>query len=158
MDQFVQFKKIITEYIKILDQIIILENNKLKTIAENDVNSLDKLIKDEQVYILKLKGIDIKREKLQKEMNMEDFSFSEIISAADGDEKQLLKSDYEVLLRKAEELKAASDNSKLSIELNLHKIDLLLSSLNSNADCQYVYDKNGTKPNLNTSHFASKKV
>lgn len=158
MQHFTQFKNLIDEYIALFDQLIAFESKKLDAIAANDVELLDLQMKDEQAYLLKLKGLDIKREKLQKQMNMESLSFREIISKLDGESKEVLQKSFEILTRKTEEMKAAAKSTKSYIELHLHSLNLLISKLGGDSEAKTGYNKNGVQPLSDMKRFESKKV
>lgn len=157
MERFTEFKGLMDEYITLFDQLIAFESKKLDAIAANNVELLDLQMKDEQAYLLKLKGLDIKREKLQKQMSMENLSFREIISKLEGEKKVILQNSFEILTKRTEEMKAAANSTKLYIELHLHSLNLLISKLGGNEQ-NTGYDKNGVQPLSDTKRFESKKV
>lgn len=158
MTQFNQFKSLIDDYIIIFDQLILFETEKLESIAANKVDLLDSQMREEQAHLLKLKGLDRKREALQAEMNQAGLSFRQIIDTVEGEEKEVLESSFLSLSKKTEELQVATKSTKLYIELHLHSLDMLIASLGGDSISKSVYNKNGSSEVSRSSHFQSKKV
>ena len=68
MDQFSNFIKLLNDYIALFDALIEVEQEKLIAAKKNRVTFVEEAMKKEQVFILKLRGFDKKREQLQQKL------------------------------------------------------------------------------------------
>ena len=137
-----RFYQVIDDTIALFGQLIDFENKKLDAIAVNDVELLERHMHDEQAFLLKLRGLDQKREKLQEELGCTGATFRQMIEQAEGEERERLEERNAILTAKTEELKAAVNSTKKYIELHIHSIDLLLQKVEGETR---TYDKNGEK-------------
>ncbi|MCL1809363.1 MAG: flagellar protein FlgN [Clostridiales bacterium] len=135
------FCGLIHETLGLFDDIICLENKKLGAIAENDVTLLDQYMNDEQAYLLQMRGLDYKREKLQGQFGAAGLTFKQIIDKFETPERETLDLLYDELSAKSSELKEAVSGTKRYIDLHLASISALLEKLEGAA----TYDKNGGK-------------
>jgi len=136
------FCKVIRETITLFDELLALEGKKIDAIAENDIALLDQYMNDEQVYLLQMKGLDYKREKMQEQLGMQSLTFRQMIDEFDGTERESLASLYEELSSKSAELKEAITSTKRFIDLHLNSISALLEKLDGG---QGTYNKSGEK-------------
>ena len=141
-DDFDSFCEIIREMLTLFDELISFENKKIDAIAANDVTQLDQYMKDEQVYLLKMKALEQKREKFQNRIGADGLTFIELSDRFDGAEKETLKGFYEELALKMTEVKDAVSGTKRFIDLHLNSISALLEKLEGNSA---TYKKNGVK-------------
>jgi len=140
-DDFDIFCKLIEETITLFDELLGLELKKVDAMSENDVTLLDQYMNDEQVYLLQMRGIDYKREKMQEQLGASGLTFRQMIDQFEAPEKERLIPLYEKLSSKAAELKEAISNTKRFINLHLNSISALLEKLEG----QSTYNKSGEK-------------
>lgn len=126
MSNYNEIQLIMEEYTSVMDKLIVFENNKLQAIDEKNNELLDKFLKDEQVYLLQLKGLDQKRETLQKKLGIEGLTYRNIIDITDIDHKSDMEATYQILASKIEEFKNLTEAIKTYIDLRLHTIDALM--------------------------------
>jgi len=141
-EDFNSFCEVIKEMLALFSDLIGFENKKLDAIAANDVALLDQYMKDEQVYLLKMKGLEQKREKVQEQLGAAGLSFSELIGRFSGPEQDALNALYDELSAKTTEVKDAVTGTKRYIDLHLNSITALLEKLEGNAA---TYGKDGVK-------------
>jgi len=84
MNNYAEIKEVIEEYIKLMDLLIDFEQKKLNAVKDKDIQKLDSFLKEEQVYLLKLKGLDQKREGIQKKLGVEGLTYRQIIEKTEG--------------------------------------------------------------------------
>ena len=138
---FDSFKSVIQETLALFDDLIALENKKMDAITENDVALLDQYMNDEKAYLLQMRGLDYKREKMQGQLGSDGLTFRQMIDKFDGGEKEALNALYEELSSKSSELKKSISNTRKFIDLHLNSINALLEKLDGAA----TYDKKGAK-------------
>jgi len=141
-NDFDSFCVVITDMLKLFEELIDFENKKLDTIAANEVAVLDQYMNDEQAYLMKMRGIENRRERVQKQLGVPDLSFREIIEKFEGPEKETLNTLYEQLSSKTIELKDSIAGTKRYIDLHLNAVTTLLERLEGN---NTTYGKSGEK-------------
>lgn len=129
MENFDQIRTLLIDHVGLFDELILCVEKKLDAIAANDVDALNNHMKEEQAYIMRLKGLDQKRERLLAEMGMSGKTFRELIANTTGDENSELTMIFEDLSSKVNELQSATDSAKKYIDIQLHSLESLLNSL-----------------------------
>jgi len=75
-----------------------LEYDKYDLMIRDDINRLDEIISKEQVFYLKMKGLEQRRQKATRNINMQDKTLKEIIeSSSDEEEKYVFSQANEPL-------------------------------------------------------------
>ena len=134
------FKNLLNEYITCIDVLIEVEDRKLECISKNNIAILGDIMKEEQALSLKLRGLDIKRDKWQKESCYDSLTFKQIIEKLPSNNADFYKL-YEILNSKLKQLDSGILSSKKLIEVHLHNVGDALSSIN--VKTQQSYNSNG---------------
>lgn len=163
MDKYAEIKDIIAEYIVLMDRLINFEQNKLQAVQEKNNEQLDIFLKEEQVYLLQLRGLDQKRETTQKKFGMEGLTYRQIIDSSDGTIRNDLESAYSILSSKTIEFKSLMDTIKSYIDVRLHTIDALVGKFGGTPTQRTsvgIYDQVTGQPAESAKHsrFQSTKV
>ncbi len=128
------FNNIVLSLIELLETLIIIEQDKLKAISTNDLDALNSCIKNEQVEVLKLRGLDKKREQIQAELGYENLTFREIIKLLPEDQQAESKKLFITLQQTTDQFNEINSSIKTALDVNLHSINTTLSKLNINLD------------------------
>ncbi|HCO28934.1 MAG TPA: flagellar protein FlgN [Lachnospiraceae bacterium] len=147
MDQFSNFIKLLNDYIALFDALIEIEQEKLMAAKKNRVTFVEEAMKKEQVFILKLRGFDKKREQLQQELGFSSLSFQQILEQSSGKEREQLLLLFPRFKERMLLLQEVSENAKKMIEINLHTIEKALA-----------HQKVPSKEKKQTGTFHSKKI
>lgn len=139
---FDRFYQVIDDMIVLFDELKGFEEKKLGAVVGNDVLRLESLMNEEQAYLLKMRGLDQKREKIQKEMGMEGKTFRQMIEAAPEEQKEIMKGLKEVLDQKAKVLQEAVGKTKVSIESHLQRLDRMMQNVEKDSR---GYNKTGAR-------------
>lgn len=99
-----------------------LEYKKYDTIIKNDMEELDNIVSKEQVFYLKMRGLEQKREKLMDSMGMKGKTLKEVIES-ENDYKDALTKEYNELKDIISEVKRISSLCKTLIEVRMRHID-----------------------------------
>ena len=83
-----ELTKILEEITSLLNQYLPLEEEKLKAIQENKVGFVEDSMKKEQALILKMRGLDGKREELLKKAGCTGKTMREILEELEENEKR----------------------------------------------------------------------
>ena len=138
---FDAFNKVIHETLALFNDLISLEVKKTDAITENDVTLLDQYMNDEQAYLLQMRGLDYKREKMQEQLGAQGLTFRQMIDEFEAPEREGFEKLYEELSAKSAELKKAIAETRRLIDMHLNSINTLLDKLEGAAP----YDKKGAK-------------
>jgi len=139
---FNAFCQLLRDTQSLFDALIVFENKKLDIISANDVDALDQSMKEEQAYILKMKGLDLKREQWQEKFGFQDLPLKQMAERFNGAEKEMLLSLHNALSVKSEELKSIIAAAKKYIDLHVNGIGILLDQLENG---ESTYNQNGEK-------------
>ena len=126
MEGYLKLKNIMDEYITLLDKLIVFEENKLEAVKNAKISELDRFLKEEQVHLLQFKGLDAKRERLQKELGFDGLTYKQIIAKTDGELRQQLEDSFVVLESKTNRFKSLINTISGCIDVKLHTIDATL--------------------------------
>ncbi len=100
-----------------------LEYKKYEAVINNDIISLDDIVSDEEVYYLKMKNIEHKREKHLNSLGLKDMTLKEIMDSLEHEYKAILQEQYNELNNTIKELKKINSLLKTVVEVRLRRID-----------------------------------
>lgn len=155
MNKFSTFIEIIKDFILLFDSLNSVEQEKLDAAVKNRVSFVEDCMKKEQAAVLRLRGLEQKREAAQKELGMEGLQFRQILEKVPDDVAAELQPLFEHLSAQVRTFQSLSQNSKDIIEVNLHMIQ---ASLASQTDGRETYSPSGNKKNDTKTHFTSRSV
>lgn len=134
MSSISDFYKLVMELTDLLKILKIIEENKLASIIEKNLTKLDACIKDEQVQIMKLKGLELKRSHLQTALGYGDFTFSQIIDSIQGEEKKEAQTLFNSLQKATKDFDTVNKSVKTALEVRLHSINTVLEKTSTDSD------------------------
>lgn len=147
--------EILMESTELYNNFLELEYKKYETIIKDDTINLDDIVAKEQVFYLKMRGIEQKRIKHIEQMGMKNKTLKEIIELSDVENKTMLKEAYDELFKLIAEVKKISNLCNTVIEVRLRRIDRATSQLGQN---EKTYSKEDVKNNNSKSFLLSKKI
>lgn len=155
MKDFSQFIDVIKEFNELFDTLIPIEQKKLDAAVKNQVSFVEECMNKEQAAILRLRGLEQRREQAQKLLGMEELTFRQILEKAPEDVQSVLKPLFDTLSRQVQTFQSVTESSKDIIEVNLHNIQNSLSNASSGEN---IYSPKGVQKNSKTTHFTSRSV
>lgn len=129
MNHTEELQKILTDTNVFLKDITAVEKEKLEAALKNNVLILEECIKKEQALVMRSRGLDQKRQNLQKAMGMEQMTLKQIVEGASAEEKAMLLPLYGELTAALKEYREVYEGAKTAIEVNLHRISKGLEGL-----------------------------
>ncbi|WP_349946695.1 flagellar export chaperone FlgN [Lacrimispora sp. BS-2] len=118
------FIAVIEDMIQLFQDLVSVEQVKLEAVKKNRVTYVEDCMNKEQAAILKLRGLDKKREDCQERLGMKGDTFQQILSkVSEDDGRNQLKELFDRLSRQVRLFQEISDGARAMIELNLHMID-----------------------------------
>lgn len=115
--------ELLKESIKIYKLFLELEYEKYTAVIKNDIIALDDIVSQEEVYYLKIKGLEHRREKLINLLGLSGKTLKEIIDSSEYEYKTILQEQYVELNNTIKELQKINSLLKTVIEVRLRKID-----------------------------------
>lgn len=138
-----RLKKVCEETVQFIEELTQVESKKLQAALQNNLDTINECMKKEQALLLKLKGIDKRREALQKELGYEQFSFRQIIDKVPEEERAGMKKIFDTLSEKYRIYQDTSSSAQKALEVNLHKINKKLEEMHVTDPLQSIYKEDG---------------
>lgn len=135
-----KLEKVILEMTDLFKQAKPLEQEKLNAAASNQVTFVEDCMKREQALLLKIRGLDQKRESVLKELGYQGKTFREIIDMQEGKEKEKLCALFEDFSKAIKEFSSINEEALKIIKVNLHQIDKVLGTQQAGSDV-HITDK-----------------
>ena len=125
---------------------------KLDAVIEADLDRLDKIIKEEQVFVLVSKSFDSNLKRFKQELSLSGDTLSQIVTELPPEERQRFRDLFERLKLSLEETKALNQKSQDLLDQYLHKINKSIKALDKNHGASYgkASESNGDRPRLFT--------
>lgn len=155
MEEFSHFIDIIKDFILLFDSLISIEQTKLDAAVKNRVSFVEDCMNKEQAAILRLRGLEQKREQAQRELGMEHLKFREILDRVPPDVHEALKPLFDQLSEQVRTFQSVSDSAKDMIELNLHVIQ---STLAPDAGKQAYSQTGSPQEKRQHAHFTDRSI
>lgn len=155
MDMFSAFVSIINEFIQLFDELIPIEQKKLDAAVDNKVTVVEDCMNKEQAAILKMRGLEQKREQAQKDMDMDGFTFRQILEASSEEHADVLNPLFDQLSQQVTTFRSISESAREMIELNLHNIQ---SSLSQEMGARSEYSPSRKVKKDDNMHFTSRSI
>lgn len=155
MEQIDALYGILQECIELYENFLELEYEKYDVVIKNDIEKLDEIVAKEQVFYMKMRGVEQKREKLIVNMNMKEKTLKEIILLSEEDKKHIMTSLYDKLTKLITDVKKINGLCKTLIEVRLHRIDKVMSEMGENDN---TYTNREVKNSKYKSRLISKKI
>lgn len=117
------FIAVIEELILLFQHLIQIEQTKLEAVQKNRVTYVEDCMNQEQAAILKLRGLDKKREACQEKLGFGGYTFQQILSAVNGEQHENLKKLFDSLSYQVRLFQEINESAKSMLEVNLHMIN-----------------------------------
>lgn len=148
MNDFSDFIEIIKDFIQLFDTLNTVEQEKLDAAIKNRVSFVEACMNKEQAAILRMRGLEQKREAAQRQLGMEGLKFREILEQAPDDAEVVLRPLFDHLSEQIRTFQSLNSSAKDMIEVNLHKIQSSMASENVS----------GSMANDTKTHFTTRSV
>lgn len=155
MDKFEKLYIILSEELELYNEFIDIEQKKYDAIVKDDINSINKIVSQEQAYFLKLKGLELKREQIFSDSLYKDKTLKEIIEYTDGDQNKKFIELHKKISSTLIDFKRINAQCQILAEIRLHKVQNILSH-SEHKDTRITYNNSGAKEN-NKTNLVSRK-
>lgn len=123
----------------VLDDLCRIESDKLTAVSENHPERLEPLLKEEEVYLLKFRGLEKKRTALLKEFGLEHLTLRQILVSEEPAAAKPLSDVLDRLNEQAAVLKKTKNGTERMIQIRQRQLEQHLSTLKQ--PNSHLYDK-----------------
>lgn len=156
MSEFSAFADLMKEFIEFFDTLIPIEQDKLEATVKNRVALVEDFMHKEQAAVMRLRGLEQKREAEQKRLGLEGCTFRQILGKIPDTDAAMLKPLFDKMDSQVRTMQSLSGSIKDAIEVNLRVIQ---RNLTGNSPGSSTYSATGQKAEKeNTRHFSSRSV
>ncbi len=156
MSEFSAFASLMEDFIEFFDTLIPIEQEKLDAALHNRVAFVEESMHKEQAAIMRLKGLELKREAEQKRLGLEGCTFKQILQKISSDDAALLRPLFNKLDSQIHIIQSLSGNIKDAIEVNLYTIEAALAKEPSGSS---TYSASGKKNEKKPArHFSNRSI
>ena len=110
-----------------LDELTELQKEKTRAVRLDDLPAVNECMKKEQVLSLSLRGMEIQREKLLKELGLEQFKLSTMPEHCPPALREQARSAAERLRNRYLIYQSAAQVARNTLEVNLHQIEKIIA-------------------------------
>lgn len=154
------FLDLLEKLVLLFDDLTEIEQTKLEAVTKKDIDTLNDCMKEEQAYLLQFRGLDKKRESIQKDLGFENMKFSQIITnMKDKQYQEEFQELYDALTETMDYYQKIHSNAKSIIEVKLMGINRALDILQQSTDASQnstTYAPNGQLQTNNKINFTNK--
>lgn len=147
-----EFKKVISDLIRLFRQLIKVEEVKLNAAAGKHIGTLEDCVKQEQALLLRLRGLEQNRERTQKKVGYEGLQFREILERVPDNEREELYELFDELSREIQMFREINEDSNQILQTNIHSIEKALYKKTGG-----VYNEKG-KNEAEVRHMTNRKA
>lgn len=152
-----EVRKTLFEYVKFYSEFLAFEQNKLEAVEQNKLELLDGLVKQEEVFLLKSRGMEQNRIKSQEENGFADKRLRDLIEIAPEDMKEELLEKFTELNAIVIELQRTNERCNIAIKARLKAIERAMDRIKAENN-QKTYDDSAASQKKSGKTFFSDKV
>ena len=153
----IEVRKTLTDYIRFYSEFLAFEQNKLEAVEQNKLELLDGLVKQEEVFLLKSRGMEQNRIKSQEEHGFADKRLRDLIEIAPDDMKEELLAKFTELNAIVVQLQRTNERCNVAIKARLQAIERAMDRIKAE-NTQKTYDDAANSKKKNGKAFFSDKV
>lgn len=147
---------IMNDTIDSINQMIDLQNQKIELSNQDNIAIIENIMRKEEAVLMRLRGLDKKRDDLLAANNIKNTSFIDIINDDDTKLKSSMQETYKTLKDKLDELSEKKQIATNIIKSNISKISLMLDRIDYYNSASY--NQMGEITKVKTQIFASKRA
>lgn len=152
--------EVLKEQLDLYNEFIVVEQEKYNVILADDVNRLDEIVTGEQVFFLKSKGLDKKRERLLNELGFSGKTLKQLIELVDKSDKDRFSKMHHDISTVLQNFKEKNNKCQDLVQIRLYRAQAMINKLDESTAKRNLYFKDGNKDEIdvNKMKFISKKI
>lgn len=151
---------VLKEQLDLYEEFLVVEQKKYDIILADDVKKLDEIVTQEQVFFLKSRGLDQKREHLLKELGFAGKTLKQLIELVDEPDKDKFKKMHHDIFNVLRDFKEKNNQCQDLVQIRLYRAQTMINKLNESTVNRNLYFKDGNTDEIdvNKMKFMSKKI
>lgn len=121
--------KNLTDTIALLGDISLVEEEKFQAAMKNQVFEMEEIIKKEQAFLLRSKGLEQSRARLLQQMGAENLTLRQFIETLPSAERPPFQEKFDALSKAIGDYQKVHHRAKTILEANLHRINKKLEQI-----------------------------
>lgn len=118
-----EFTTVVEDLVELFKELTQIEQVKIEAVKKNMVSYVEDCMNKEQAAVLKLRGLDKKREACQKDMGFEGYTFQQILDTTTGEEHSRLRQLFDTLSYHVSLFQDTNESARAMLEISLHNIN-----------------------------------
>ena len=151
---------VLNEQLNLYKEFLEVENEKYNVILADDIKRLDEIVTEEQVFFLKSRGLDQKRERLLTELGYTGKTLRQLIELIDDAEKDRFRKMHSDIFNVLQNFKDKNNQCQDLVQIRLYRAQTMINKLDESTANRNLYFKDGNTDELdvNKMKFISKKI
>lgn len=151
---------VLKEQLDLYEEFLVVEQKKYDIILADDVKKLDEIVTQEQVFFLKSRGLDQKRERLLKELGFAGKTLKQLIELVDEPDKDKFKKMHYDIFNVLQDFKEKNNQCQDLVQVRLYRAQTMINKLDESTVNRNLYFKDGNTDEIdvNKMKFMSKKI
>ena len=145
------------DYLSFYKDFYQLETEKYDDISMNRVSRIDTHVKKEEAFMLKSRGLELKRDRLVAKTELPKATFRELIPLFEPPQREQIQKIYNELSQVLLDFKEINLRCNYLTELRLHRIQTDLKKLENRPELQKLYTAQA-REGMSAPGFLSKKI
>jgi len=121
------FINVIEDLILLFQDLIQIEQTKLEAVKNNRITYVEDCMNREQAAIMRMRGLDKKRESCQEKLGFKNYTFQQILTESKNHESLQLKQLFDKLSNQVRQFQRVNEGVHSLIEINLYSINKTIS-------------------------------
>ena len=118
-----EFTAVVEDLVELFEELIEIEQIKIEAVKKNMVSYVEDCMNREQAAVLKLRGLEKKRETCQKNMGFEGYTFKQILESTTGEDHSRLRQLFDTLSHHVSLFQDTNESARAMLEISLHNIN-----------------------------------
>nr|WP_314462367.1 flagellar export chaperone FlgN [uncultured Clostridium sp.] len=118
-----EFTTVVEDLIQLFKELTQIEQIKIEAVKKNMVSYVEDCMNKEQAAVLKLRGLEKKREACQLDMGFEGYTFKQILDTTTGEEHSRLQQLFDTLSYHVSLFQDTNESARAMLEISLHNIN-----------------------------------
>lgn len=124
-----QLLKILQEQLDLCNYYLEIQNKKTRSLVSGDIKLLDAILRDDQSFVMRMEGLENRRNELLEEMELSNVTISEVIARhVEDDYKEQYKQVFEALSDVLGKLKKVNELNQKLLKQRLAVVDRILQN------------------------------
>lgn len=160
MNKLDNLYNILEEQLHLYEEFMKVEDEKYNVILADNIKRLDEIVTEEQVFFLKSRGLDQKREFLLKEIGFEGKTLRQVIDLVDDLNKDRFKKMHQDIFNVLQNFKEKNNQCQDLVQIRLYRAQTMINKLDESKANRNLYFKDGSSDEIdvNKMKFISKKI